>query len=66
MPMACDDIDDIEDLVGAGDSKPSDRYNNKKDVVVRNRKNIRVNNNLDENGHELNSNESVSLLKSEY
>lgn len=35
MPGVNDDIDDIEDLVAAGDLKPSDRYNNKKDVIIR-------------------------------
>lgn len=30
-----DIIDDIEDLIAAGDLKPSDRYNNKKDVTFR-------------------------------
>lgn len=48
MPTACDDIDDIEDLVAPGDLKPSDRYNNKKDVSVRSRKNI--SNGIEENG----------------
>lgn len=38
MPGVYDDIDDIEDLVAAGDLKPSDRYNNKKDVTVRSKK----------------------------
>lgn len=38
MPGVYDDIDDIEDLVAPGDLKPSDRYNNKKDVIVRGRK----------------------------
>lgn len=39
MPVSNEDIDDIEDLVAAGDLKPSDRYYNKKDVIVRSRKN---------------------------
>lgn len=38
MPSAYEEIDDIEDLVAAGDLKPSDRYNNKKDVTVRSKK----------------------------
>jgi hypothetical protein len=63
MPIPCDDIDDIEDLVGAGDLKPSDRYNNKKDVVVRHRKNIRIDNNVEENGKSHSLNESVSSCK---
>lgn len=60
MPSACEDIDDIEDLIGAGDLKPSDRYHNKKDVVIRNRKNIRIENEVEENGHVYDSNKSVS------
>lgn len=40
MPVSKnEEIDDIEDLVAAGDLKPSDRYYNKKDVIVRSRKN---------------------------
>lgn len=35
MLTACEDIDDIEDLIAAGDLMPSDRYYNKKDVIVR-------------------------------
>lgn len=38
MPTACDDIDDIEDLIAPGDLKPSDRYYNKKAVNVRGKK----------------------------
>jgi hypothetical protein len=38
MPTACEDIDDIEDLIAPGDLKPSDRYNNKKDVIFRGKK----------------------------
>lgn len=38
MPVSNEDIDDIEDLVAAGDLKPSDRYYNKKDVIVRSKK----------------------------
>jgi hypothetical protein len=60
MPSVCEDIDDIEDLVGAGDLKPSDRYHNKKDVVIRNRKNARVGSKIE---HENNSNESVRPLQ---
>lgn len=37
-----EDIDDIEDLVAPGDLLPSDRYNNKKDIVIRKRKTTRV------------------------
>lgn len=39
MSSVGDDIDDIEDLVAPGDLKPSDRYYNKKDVIVRRKKN---------------------------
>lgn len=42
MPVICDDIDDIEDLIGDGDLKPSDRYNNKKDVIVRGKKEKKI------------------------
>lgn len=38
MPIASEDIDDIEDLIAPGDLKPSDRYNNKKDVTFRGKK----------------------------
>ena len=38
MPTANEDIDDIEDLVAPGDLMPSDRYNNKKDVIYRGKK----------------------------
>lgn len=38
MSLACDEIDDIEDLIAPGDLKPSDRYYNKKDVTVRGKK----------------------------
>lgn len=34
MPVICDEKIDIEDLIGAGDLKPSDRYNNKKEAIV--------------------------------
>ena len=42
MPAICDEIDDIEDLIAAGDLKPSDRYNNKKDVIVRGKKEKKI------------------------
>lgn len=61
MPAVCDDIDDIEDLIAAGDLKPSDRYNNKKDVIVRGRKEKKI---AENRIHEKNSNgacESVSI-----
>lgn len=45
MPSVTDDIDDIEDLVAAGDLKPSDRYHNKKDVTVRGKKDKKINGN---------------------
>lgn len=35
MPVASDDIDDIEDLISSQDIKPNERYNNKKDVTFR-------------------------------
>ncbi|CAO1429028.1 unnamed protein product [Diamesa tonsa] len=35
MPVATDDIDDIEDLISSQDIKPNERYNNKKDVTFR-------------------------------
>lgn len=38
MPTATQDIDDIEDLIAPGDLLPSDRYNNKKDVIYRGKK----------------------------
>lgn len=44
MPSVYDDIDDIEDLVAAGDLKPSDRYHNKKDVTVRGKKDKKITN----------------------
>ncbi|XP_070500010.1 threonylcarbamoyladenosine tRNA methylthiotransferase [Chironomus tepperi] len=43
------DLDDIEDIVKPGDLKPSDRYSNKKNVVLRVRKkNNKVNGNENE------------------
>lgn len=50
MPGACDDIDDIEDLIAPGDLMPSDRYNNKKDVNVRGKKEKKELNGVKENG----------------
>lgn len=50
MPTACEDIDDIEDLIAPGDLKPSDRYNNKKDVIFRGKKEKKVSNGTSENG----------------
>lgn len=38
MPSIHGDIDDIEDLIAPGDLLPSDRYHNKPNVVIRNRK----------------------------
>lgn len=49
MPSVCDDIDDIEDLIASGDLKPSDRYNNKKDVIVRGKKDKNKNIGAEEN-----------------
>jgi hypothetical protein len=49
MPSAYEDIDDIEDLVAPGDLKPSDRYNNKKDVTFRGKKEKKVSNGKIEN-----------------
>lgn len=46
MPTATDDIDDIEDLIAPGDLKPSDRYYNKKDVIVR-KKEKKANGNIE-------------------
>lgn len=57
------DLDDIEDIVKPGDLKPSDRYSNKKDVVLRVRK---KNNKIDGNEneiHENGANQSVSKLQ---
>lgn len=44
MPSAYEDIDDIEDLIAPGDLKPSDRYNNKKDVNFRGKKEKKLSN----------------------
>lgn len=56
------DLDDIEDIVKPGDLKPSDRYSNKKNVVLRVRKkNVKIDGNeneIVENG----SHQSVSNL----
>jgi hypothetical protein len=38
MDNSCNDVDDIEDIVKIGDLMPNDRYNNKKDVLLRVRK----------------------------
>ena len=54
MTSACNDIDDIEDIVRVGDLTPSDRYNNKKDVLLRVRK--RNKNNVPENNDEVKGN----------
>ncbi|CRK99114.1 CLUMA_CG012085, isoform A [Clunio marinus] len=55
MSNNCDDLDDIEDLIAPGDLKPSDRYNNKKDVVFRGKREKRIlieeNGNLEENSN---------------
>lgn len=56
MP-ACEDIDDIEDLIAPGDLLPSDRYFNKKDVIVRGRSK-KSSNGIENNHHE--ASESVS------
>ena len=56
------DLDDIEDIVKPGDLKPSDRYSNKKNVVLRVR---RKNNKVDGNENEIQENgehQSVSDL----
>ncbi|CAG9805860.1 unnamed protein product [Chironomus riparius] len=47
------DLDDIEDIVKPGDLKPSDRYSNKKNVVLRVR---RKNNKVDGNENEIHEN----------
>lgn len=63
MPAVCDDIDDIEDLIAAGDLKPSDRYNNKKDVIVRGKTGKKITNGIHEVKTVVNGNgecESVS------
>ena len=56
------DLDDIEDIVKPGDLKPSDRYSNKKNVVLRvRRKNVKIDGNeneIKENG----THQSVSRL----
>lgn len=44
------DVDDIEDIVKVEDLQPIDRYNNKKDVLLRVRK--RNNNNSTVNGND--------------
>ncbi|KAG5679570.1 hypothetical protein PVAND_009130 [Polypedilum vanderplanki] len=49
MENNLNDIDDIEDIVKIGDLKPSDRYNNKKDVLLRVRKKQKDQNENDEN-----------------
>lgn len=61
MSTACEDIDDIEDLIAAGDLMPSDRYYNKKDVIVRG-KNKNVSNAIPKQKNE--AIESVSRMKS--
>lgn len=66
MPGVYDEIDDIEDLVAAGDLKPSDRYNNKKDVTVRSKKEKNNKNGVGEkvqNGNEVH--QSVSTKHEE-
>lgn len=55
---ARDDIDDIEDLVAAGDLKPSERYRNKKDVIVRGRKETVANG----SAKALNGNEAIESV----
>lgn len=56
------DLDDIEDIVRPGDLKPSDRYSNKKDVVLRvRRKNVKVDGN-DGESKENDVHQSVSQL----
>lgn len=57
-----EDIDDIEDLVAPGDLLPSDRYNNKKDIVIRKRKTTRVTeNNSDEKENECKNQQNGSV-----
>lgn len=63
MPGVCDDIDDIEDLIAPGDLKPSDRYNNKKNVTIRGRQSKKKLNGAEANGtvkEENEAHESVS------
>lgn len=56
------DLDDIEDIVKPGDLKPSDRYNNKKDVVLRVRRKVKIDGNENEI-KENDAHQSVSSLK---
>lgn len=60
MPGVSDDIDDIEDLIAPGDLKPSDRYNNKKDVNIRGRQSKKKLNGAETNGDENSAHQSVS------
>lgn len=59
MPSVSDDIDDIEDLIAPGDLKPSDRYNNKKDVNIRGRQSKKKLNGAEANGDENSVHQSV-------
>lgn len=61
MATTCEDIDDIEDLIAPGDLMPSDRYYNKKDVIVRG-KHKKVSNGIAEHNNEQNG--SVSNQES--
>lgn len=63
MPGVNDDIDDIEDLIAPGDLRPSDRYNNKKDVIIRGKQTKKNSNGTDANAKlkkENEAHESVS------
>lgn len=65
MPGVCEDIDDIEDLIAPGDLKPSDRYNNKKNVTIRGKQSKKKMNGAEMNEKSKENNEaheSVSLI----
>jgi hypothetical protein len=60
MASGCNDIDDIEDIVKVGDLTPNDRYNNKKDVLLRVRKNVKKQEEKAEEPKENGDHQSVS------